>query len=118
MELTPGTYFVEAIADKERFGETTITIDNQSYAQTSRTFRSTTDPVEVEFNWIKYADSDKMSEGAIFVNDDNLPADLKKSFIRICTHRNKGRTTHEDIYQDRIQHMVCRSPIRLLSSRS
>lgn len=90
MELTPGTYFVEAIADKERFGETTITIDNQSYAQISRTFRSTTDPVEVEFNWVKYADSDKMSEGAIFVNDDNLPADLKKASYEYVLTGTKG----------------------------
>ena len=90
MELTPGTYYVEAVADKERYGETTLTVDSQSYAQTSRTFRSTTDPVEVEFNWTKYSDSDKTSEGAIFVNDDNLPAELKKSSYEYILTGTKG----------------------------
>lgn len=90
IELTPGTYYVEAIADKERYGETTLTVDSQSYAQTSRTFRSTTDPVEVEFNWTKYSDSDKTSEGAIFVNDDNLPAELKKSSYEYILTGTKG----------------------------
>ncbi|MDD7731035.1 MAG: S8 family serine peptidase [Eubacteriales bacterium] len=90
IELTPGTYYVEAVADKERYGETTLTVDSQSYAQTSRTFRSTTDPVEVEFNWTKYSDSDKTSEGAIFVNDDNLPAELKKSSYEYILTGTKG----------------------------
>lgn len=90
IELTPGTYYVEAEADKERFGETTLTIDKESYEQTSRTFKSTTDPVEVEFNWTKYSDSDKMSEGAIFVNDDNLPADLKKNSYEYVLTGTKG----------------------------
>ena len=90
MELTPGTYYVEAVADKERYGETTLTVDSQSYAQTSRTFRSTTEPVEVEFNWTKYSDSDKTSEGAIFVNDDNLPAELKKSSYEYILTGTKG----------------------------
>ncbi len=90
IELTPGTYYVEAVADKERYGETTLTVDSQSYAQTSRTFRSTTDPVEVEFNWTKYSDSDKTSEGAIFVNDDNLPQELKKSSYEYILTGTKG----------------------------
>ena len=90
IELTPGTYYVEAVADKERYGETTLTVDSQSYAQTSRTFKSTTDPVEVEFNWTKYSDSDKTSEGAIFVNDDNLPAELKKSSYEYILTGTKG----------------------------
>lgn len=90
MELEPGTYYVEAEANRERFGETTLTIDKESYEQTSRTFKSTTDPVEVEFNWTKYSDSDKTSEGAIFVNDDNLPADLKKNSYEYVLTGTKG----------------------------
>ncbi len=90
MELEPGTYYVEAEANRERFGETTLTIDKESYEQTSRTFKSTTDPVEVEFKWTKYSDTDKTSEGAIFVNDDNLPADLKKNSYEYVLTGTKG----------------------------
>ena len=90
MELEPGTYYVEAVADKARFGETTLTIDEQSYEQTSRTFKSTTEPVEVEFNWKKYSDTDKISEGAIFVNDDALAEDQKKSSYEYVLTGTKG----------------------------
>lgn len=90
MELEPGTYYVEAIADRERFGETTLTIDKESYEQTSRTFKSTTEAVEVEFNWKAYSETDKISEGAIFVNDDNLPADLKKNSYEYVLTGTKG----------------------------
>ena len=90
MELTPGTYYVEAEADKERFGETTITIDDQNYVQDSRTFKSVTNPVEVEFNWTKYSDSDKTSEGVIYVNDDALAEDQKKSSYEYVLTGTKG----------------------------
>lgn len=90
MELEPGTYYVEAIADKERFGETTLTIDEQSYEQTSRTFKSTTEAVELEFKWTKYADSDKMSEGAVYVNDDALAEDQKKSSYEYVLTGTRG----------------------------
>ena len=90
MELTPGTYFVKAIADKERYGETTITIDGKDYVQTSRTFSSTTDPVELEFNWTKYSDTDNTVEGAIFVNDDALAEDQKKGSYEYVLTGTKG----------------------------
>ena len=90
MELEPGTYYVEAVADKARFGETTITIDKQSYEQTSRTFKSTTEAVELEFKWTKYSDSDKMSEGAVYVNDDALAEDQKKSSYEYVLTGTRG----------------------------
>lgn len=92
IELPPGFYSIEAIADKEKFGQTKITIDNQNYEQISRTFKSVTDPVEVEFTWIAYADTDKMSEGAIFVNDDILADDLKKSSYEYVLTGTRGES--------------------------
>ena len=90
MELEPGTYYVEAIADRERFGETTLTTDEESYEQTFRTFKSVTDPVEVEFKWTKYSDTDKMSEGFITVNDDALAEDQKKGSYEYVLTGTKG----------------------------
>ena len=90
IELKPGYYYVEAIADKEKFGETTISIDNQSYEQDSTTFKSVTEDVEVEFNWKAYSETDKVGEGIIFVNQDILPMDKQKGSYEYVLTGTKG----------------------------
>ena len=90
IELTPGFYYVEAEADREKFGETTITIDNQSYEQDSCTFKSVTEPVEVEFNWKAYSETDKISEGLIYIYDDKLPINQQKNAYEYVLTGTKG----------------------------
>ena len=90
IELTPGFYYVEAEADKEKFGETTIVIDSQSYEQDSTTFKSVTEPVKVEFNWKSYDETDKVGEGIIFVNEDACPMDKQKGSYEYVLTGTKG----------------------------
>ena len=95
MQLKPGFYYVKALADKERFGETTITVDGESSEEISRTFRSVTEPVEVNFNWKKYSETDKVSEGVIFITDEAVPTEKQKNAYEYVLTGTKGEAINK-----------------------
>ncbi|MDY3922858.1 MAG: S8 family serine peptidase [Ezakiella sp.] len=106
MKLPPGFYYAYAVPDKFGFGETVV--DGEKKQEV--TFKSATDPVNLEFNWKEYKDLSEISEGIIMVKDESVPEELRKSSYNFVFTDSYGKSVNHEYVKASPQTMFVNLP--------